>query len=136
VLAVGGLALAVWFFTANDDATTGAPATALAPGVAAAQDPRAFAGELARGNLVLSIDDTAGFPAARRLARTVTGGTEDSAALLAAGQSIRVVAPEGGQGGQGGKIIAYAHGRTITAPSLDDPGLRAFLEYWLGRAAG
>ena len=102
------------------------------PGVAAARDPRAFAPELAQGNLVLSLGDTAGFPAAKRLARDVTG-TGESAALYAAGQGIRVVAPEGPQPSP---VVAYAHDRTITAPSLDDPGLRAFLEYWLGRASG
>jgi hypothetical protein len=102
------------------------------PGVAAARDPRAFASELAQGNLVLSLDDTAGFPAAKRLARAVTG-TDESAALYAAGQAIRIVAPDGAQTPP---VVAYAHDRTITAPSLDDPGLRAFLEYWLGRAGG
>jgi hypothetical protein len=99
------------------------------PGVAAAQDPRAFAGELAHGNLVVSIDDTARFPEAKRLAKAVTG-SDESAALYAAGQGIRIVAPEGVQSSP---VIAYAHGRTITAPSLDDANLRAFLDYWLGR---
>ena len=130
MLALGGLALALWFFTANDDATTSAP-VASAPGVRTA-DPRAFAQELARGNLVLSIGDSARFPEAKRLAKAVTG-SDESAALYAAGQGIRVVAP---LGLQAAPVIAYAHDRTLTAPSLDDPGLRAFLDYWLGRAGG
>jgi hypothetical protein len=130
VLALGGLALALWFFTANDDATTGTPIGA-APGVPA-QDPRPFAAELRDGNLVLSVDGAARLPAARRLAGEITGA-EDSPALRAAGQSIRIVAPTGGQAGA---VVAYAHDRTIAAPSLGDPALRGFLEYWLGRAAG
>jgi hypothetical protein len=124
------LALALWFFTANDDATTSAPVASV-PGVAA-QDPRPWGPELAQGNLLLSIDDPAGFPAAKRLTEAVSGA-EDSPALRGAGQSIRIVAPEGGQKTA---VVAYAHDRTITAPSLEDPGLRAFLEYWLGRAGG
>jgi hypothetical protein len=130
VLALGGLALALWFFTANDDATTSAPIGS-APGVPA-QDPRPFASELRGGNLVVSIDDAARLSTARRLAREVTGA-EDSPALRAAGQSIRIVAPVGGHASA---AVAYAHDRTIAAPSLDDPALRGFLEYWLGRAAG
>jgi hypothetical protein len=98
----------------------------------AARDPRPWGPELAQGNLLLSIGDTAAFPAARRLTRAVAGA-EDSPALRATGQSIRVVAPEGGQASA---VVAYAHDRVITAPSLGDPGLRAFLEYWLGRAGG
>ena len=98
----------------------------------AAQDPRPWGPELVQGNLLLSIDDSAGFAAAKRLTEAVSGA-EDSPALRATGQSIRIVAPEGGQSSA---VIAYAHDRTITAPSLDDPGLRAFLEYWLGRAGG
>jgi hypothetical protein len=39
-------------------------------------------------------------------------------------------------GGDRVAVFAEAHGRTIGARSLDDPQLRAFLEYWLGRAAG
>jgi hypothetical protein len=99
----------------------------------AAQDSRVWGPELAQGNLVLSVDGgRAALIPAKALAREVTGG-EDSPALRAAGQSIRVVAPEGGQASS---VVAYAHGRTIAASSLDDPALLAFLTYWLGRAAG
>jgi hypothetical protein len=79
---------------------------------------------------VVSVDDPARLREAQRLAKAVTG-TDESAALYAAGQGIRVVAPEGPQTSA---VIAYAHDRTLTAPSLADPGLRAFLDYWLGRA--
>jgi hypothetical protein len=102
-----------------------------------AHDPRAFAGELAQGNVVLSVADRRALTAAKRLAREVSGG-DDEAALRAAGQAIRVVAPEcaGARCPSPATVLAQAHGRAITARSLDDPELRAFLEYWLGRAAG
>jgi hypothetical protein len=130
---VGGLAIALWFFTANDDATTSAPA-ALAPGTAAT-DPGAWAPELREGNLLLVVSDTAQSPAARALARDVAGA-DWSPQLRAAGQAIRVAELPTGATGDAVGIRAYAHDRTLTADRADDPALRGFLEYWLGRAGG
>jgi hypothetical protein len=128
VLALAGLALAVWFFTAGDDATTKAP-DAEVPGVAAT-DPRPWEGELRQGNLVLQTsDDPSLFASARGLARDVAGA-ELSSDLLAAGQAIRVVRVEGPSSSP---VVAYAHDRAITAKTTGDPRLRGFLEYWLGR---
>ncbi|HWI72959.1 MAG TPA: hypothetical protein VNT55_13480, partial [Baekduia sp.] len=132
VLALGGLALALWFFTANDDATTNAP-PALAPGTPAT-DPRPWAPELREGNLVVEVSDPSQAAAVRALAREITGA-DDPAALLAAGQAIRVVEPENPPGGAP-DIMAYAHDRALTADRAGDPALRTFLEYWLGRAGG
>jgi hypothetical protein len=36
----------------------------------------------------------------------------------------------------GPAVIARAHGRALASPSAEDPRLRAFVEHWLGRAAG
>jgi hypothetical protein len=128
VLALAGLTLAVWFFTAGDDATTRAP-DAEVPGVAAT-DPRPWEGELRRGNLVLQTsDDPSLFATARGVARDVAGA-ELSSDLLAAGQAIRVVRVEGPSSSP---LVAYAHGRQLIARTADDPRLRGFLEYWLGR---
>jgi hypothetical protein len=127
LLALAGLALAVWFFTAGDDATTRAP-DAEVPGAAAA-DPRPWAGELRAGNLVVETGDKTTQNAARALAREIAGA-ELNADLLAAGQAIRVVRVEGPTRAP---IVAYAHDRAITARSVDDPRVREFLEYWLGR---
>lgn len=128
VLALAGLALAVWFFTAGDDATTRTPDAAV-PGVAV-NDPRPWGPELERGNLVLqTADDETLFAAARGLARDVAGA-DLSADLLAAGQAIRVVKVERLTNPP---VQAYAHDRTILTRSVDDPRLRQFLEYWLGR---
>jgi hypothetical protein len=125
---VGGLAVALWFFTANDDATTSAPA-ALAPGTPAT-DPPAWASELRDGNLLLMAGDATQAGAARALARDVAGA-DWSPPLRQAGQAIRVV-----RAGDPGTVTAYAHDRTLTTARADDPALRGFLEYWLGRAAG
>jgi hypothetical protein len=132
VLAVGGLAVALWFFTANDDATTGAPPALAQPGTATT-DARPWGPELARGNLLVEVNAPAQAAAVRALARDVAGG-ELSAALLDAGQAIRVVQPEGPPARAG--IMAYAHDRVLRAERADDPALRGFLEYWLGRAGG
>jgi hypothetical protein len=116
------------------------------PGRPSARDSRAYAADLRRGNLVLTVADGRQLAAARRLAREVAGA-DDNAALRAAGQAIRVVAL--GACGEAGcssadvrdasgrpvRVAAEAHGRTIAVPSVDDPALRAFLEYWLGRSA-
>jgi hypothetical protein len=131
VLAVGGLAIALWFFTANDDATTSAPA-ALAPGTPAT-DPRAWAPELREGNLLLVVGDATQSDAARALARDVAGA-DWSPPLRQAGQAIRVVRAT--PAGDPVNIMAYAHDRTLAADRADDPALRGFLEYWLGRAGG
>ena len=146
MLALGGLALALWFFTANDDATTSAPA-AIAPGTRAA-DPVAWAPELREGNLLVAVADPGQVDAVRRLAREVAG-TDWSPQLRQAGQAIRVLDLErcvregcdlgerpAGASGEPADIMAYAHDRALTTDRASDPRLRAFLEYWLGRAAG
>jgi hypothetical protein len=154
VLALAGLALAVWFFTAGDDATTGTPVAAV-PGEASHATPP-FAAEVRRGNVVIALQDRADRAAALRLALDVAG--PDSPALRAAGQAVIVDAPPPTPGGteiQGlgtslvtcerdGKparcpplaVIAYAQGRSVAVASVGDPALRSFVEYWLGRAAG
>jgi hypothetical protein len=139
VLALGGLGLALWFFTANDDATTSAPA-AIAPGTRAA-DPVAWAPELREGNLLVAVADPRQVDAVRALAREVAG-TDWSPQLRQTGQAIRVLdlarcVREGCDLGEWPvDITAYAHDRALTADRASDPALRAFLEYWLGRAAG
>jgi hypothetical protein len=146
VLALGGLALALWFFTANDDATTSAPA-AIAPGTRSA-DPVAWAPELREGNVLVAVGDPGQVAAVRRLAREVAG-TDWSPQLRQTGQAIRVLDLErcvrdmcdlgrlpAGASGNPVDIMAYAHDRALTADRADDPELRTFLEYWLGRAAG
>jgi hypothetical protein len=129
VLALAGLALALWFFTAQDDATTHAPDAAV-PGTVAA-DPSQWADELRTGNLVIAATDATIAADARTLARDVAGTPSDSAALRAAGQSIRVARV---LGPLDATVVAYAHDRAIAVDAVGDPQLRAILQYWLGRA--
>lgn len=131
VLVLAGLALALWFFTAQDDATTRAPDAAV-PGTAAA-DPPQWAQELRGGNLVISVTDATTAADARALARDVAGTPSDSADLRAAGQSIRVARV---LGPLDATVVAYAHDRAIAVDAVGDPQLKSFLEYWLGRAGG
>jgi hypothetical protein len=144
-LALAGLALALWFFTANDDATTRAP-DAVVPGTPAS-DPVAWAPELRQGNLMLIARDAAAERAARALARDVAGA-DYSPDLRATGQAIRVLRlaacvqpgcdvgplPQA-PGGEDAAVVAYAHDRVAAARAVSDPALRRFLEYWLGRGA-
>jgi hypothetical protein len=136
--------VAVWFFTANDGATTSGPPVA-APGVATTVPPQ-YAGDVRRGNVVLEVRTTAGAPAARGLAAALGDGAKDPA-LRAAGQAVLLAGPAGSPSGVAEpeivctappcpQVAAYAEGRRLTVASAADPRLRAFVEYWLGRAAG
>jgi hypothetical protein len=124
--------VAVWFFTTRDDATTSSPA-AVAPGRPLRDNRMADrdARDLHRGNVILVVDRSQ-LAAARALASDIAGPPEP--ALRAAGQAVLVrtgdvtVAPAA--------VTAYAQGRTMTTATARDPALRAFVEYWLGRAAG
>jgi hypothetical protein len=141
--------VAVWFFTANDGATTSGPPVA-APGVAGTVPPQ-YAGEVRRGNVVLEVR-SGDVDAVRAFAAKVAG--PEDPALRAAGQAVIVVVEDPGLGiaepeitctdqagattpcGPLADVVAWAQGRRLEASSPDDPALRAFVEYWLGRAAG
>jgi hypothetical protein len=122
--------LALWFFTSRDDATTSGPRVA-APGVAWSGAPP-HAADVARGNVVLVPADASAAAAAKALARAV-GGTP-TAELRAAGQAVLVDRPADAP--PAGAVVAYAAGRRLGVAAAADPRLRAFVEYWLGRAAG
>jgi hypothetical protein len=116
---------ALLFFTARDDATTSVPEAA-APG----QPFRGAAplpADLRRGNVVV-VADAGNALGAKQVAADVAGPADP--ALRAAGQAVRV------QRSRRAGVTAYAEGRALTVSSAADPQLRAFLEYWLGRAAG
>jgi hypothetical protein len=148
VVAAAGVALALWFFTANDGATTSGP-PATAPGVAATAPPQ-YAGDVRRGNVVLQVR-SGDVDAVRAFAAKVAG--PEDPALRAAGQAV-VVVGDPGLGiaepeitctdqagattpcGPRAHVVAWAQGRRLEASSPDDPALRAFVEYWLGRVAG
>jgi hypothetical protein len=148
-VACAGVALALWFFTANDGATTSGPAAA-APGQRH-DDPARYARDLRTGDVVLEVLDAREHPGARALARSVAG--PDDPALRAAGQAVildppsvanpanlgtaqRDCATVGGAATDCPAIVAYAHGRALAVASAGDPRLRGFVEYWLGRSSG
>jgi hypothetical protein len=104
------------------------------------------AADVGRGNVVIVVDDPGAQPAAQRLADEVAG--PPSPALLAAGQAVQVDVAAGVAGSvvvcrdrEGRKaecpsVHAFGGDRMLAASSPEDPALRAFVEYWLGRSAG
>jgi hypothetical protein len=129
------VALALWFFTASDDATTSGPPAAV-PGVAA-KAPPPHAGDVRRGNVVIVLGDPADEPRAQTLAHEITGAPSED--LRAAGQAVIVEVQQDDprlRAGGHPAVLAYARDRSFTTSSVADPNLRAFVEYWLGRAAG
>jgi hypothetical protein len=124
--------VALWFFTTRDDATTSSPA-AVAPGQPLRDNHMAdrYARDLRRGNVILVVDRSQ-LAAARALATDVAGPPE--AALRAAGQAVLIRTGEVPVASAA--VTAYAQGRTMTTSTARDLSLRAFVEYWLGRAAG
>ena len=144
MLAVAGVLAAVWFFTANDGATTSGPPVAVPGAIFHGLVPHAA--DVRRGNVVIVVDDPGAQPAAQLLADEVAG--PPSPALLAAGQAVQVDVADGGvanlvvcrdregRKAQCPSLHAYGGDRVLATTSPDDPALRAFVEYWLGRAAG
>ena len=112
------------FFTGRDDATTSNP-PASAPGMAVPAQAGQDAGVLRAGNVIL-VAGQGRVEGARKLAEELAGPPSD--ALQDAGQAVLV--QEGpGRGG----IVAVAWRRQLRAETPDDPALRRFVEYWLGR---
>jgi hypothetical protein len=109
------------FLSSRDDATIAEDRNA--PGQAA---PEAMSPELEQGNVVIRYRDEAAGPPLRELAESL-GGADP--ALREAGQAVVVRA------GNVDGIIAEAYKRRLTVASPDDPKLREFAEYWLGRGA-
>lgn len=125
---MGGAVAAVNFFASTDDATQDKAAVrASAPGEPASP-PRALAGVLKAGNVVIEHGLPAEGPALRALARDVGGPS--TAALRRAGQAVEVRSSP-----SAGGVIAYAYQRRLRARDASDPALREFAEYWLGRGA-
>ncbi|HEV3002556.1 MAG TPA: DUF3105 domain-containing protein [Solirubrobacteraceae bacterium] len=122
VLTVAAVLGVLAFFNARDDATFGDDGAPAAPGRPA---PQATAPELRRGNVVLRYGDPAHAATLRRMAAEF--GPES---LAGAGQAVLVRRDPGTRG-----VVAEAWRRRLQASSPDDPALREFAEYWLGRGA-
>ena len=107
------------FFSARDDSTIGDD-EANAPGQEA---PDAESPELERGNVVLRFSTPADQQVLRALADEF--GPES---LADQGQAVLVRRDATVQG-----VVAEAYRRRLQASAADDPSVRQFVEYWLGR---
>jgi hypothetical protein len=121
LLAAAGVVAAIAYFNARDDATVtrsdgpGKPrATGARPAVAA-------------GNVVLLFSDERETTALRALASDIGGAA--TPALQKAGQAVIVRR----QTGVRSPVVAVTKDRRYDASGTDDPALRGFIEYWLGR---
>lgn len=121
VAAVIGVAAVAAVLAARDDSTITRPA---GPGVArpAGARPRVSA-----GNVVLLYSDERLTRRLRELAADV-GGPPDRA-LVAAGQAVLVSRRPNLRV----PVVAVTATRRLDAGGPDDPALRAFVEFWLGR---
>ena len=124
VLAALGVAGALVFFNARDDATLGGDD---GPGVARVDGARPV---VAPGNVVLLFSDERQTAGLRALAEE-TGG-EATPALVSAGQAVIVRR----QTGVRVPVVALSSDRRLDGNGYDDPRVREFIEYWLGREAG
>ena len=121
VVAAAGAVAVIALLNARDDATVDGSA---GPGVARVEGARPA---VAPGNVVLLYSDERLTAALRDLALD-TGGPA-TPELRAAGQAVLVAR----QPGLRVPVVGLTSDRRLDARGPDDPRLRAFVEYWLGR---
>jgi len=117
------VAAAAAFFVSRDDATV-PRTTESGPGVAR---PAGAAPKVRPGNVVLLHSDERLTLALRRLAENIAGPPDP--AVTQAGQAVLVQQRPNLQA----PVTAVTATRMLEASGPDDPALRAFVEYWLGR---
>ena len=122
VAALGAVAVMA-LLNARDDATVSPSA---GPGTVRVASARPV---VARGNVVLLFSDERETAALRALA--LDAGGPATPAVRAAGQAVLVVR----QPGLRVPVVGLTTDRRINANGPDDPRLRAFVDYWLGRNA-
>ena len=123
LVALGGTVGLIAFFQSRDDASLDQDASN-APGVEA---PDLVREELVPGNVVLTYRQSGQRQRLRALGEDIAGPPD--ATLTEAGQAVLVRARPSGGGG----VVAEAYRRRLEVADADDPQLRAFIEYWLGR---
>ncbi len=121
LLAAVGVVAAIAYFNARDDATV---TRSDGPGKPRAADARPV---VAAGNVVLLFSDERETTALRALATDIGGPA--TPALRKAGQAVIV----NRQTGVRSPVVAVTKDRRYDAAGTDDPALRGFIEYWLGR---
>ncbi|MEA2221046.1 MAG: hypothetical protein QOJ35_3672 [Solirubrobacteraceae bacterium] len=122
LVAALGVAAVIALLNARDEGTVRPAAGPGTPRVAGARPA------VARGNVVLLFSDERETTALRALALD-TGGPA-TPALVAAGQAVVVRR----QPGLRVPVVGLTRDRRLDAAGPDDPRLRGFVEYWLGRA--
>jgi hypothetical protein len=124
LVALAGVVGLVAFLQSRDESTVD-QSEASAPGVA---DPALTQRALAQGNVILTYRQSGQREQLRALAEEIAGPPDQ--ALVHAGQAVLVQARPSGGGG----VVAQAFERRFETATPDDPQLRDFVEYWLGRA--
>ncbi len=124
VVAAAGAVAVLAILNARDDATVDGSE---GPGVERVDGARPA---VARGNVVLLYSDERLTAALRDLALDTGGPVTPE--LRAAGQAVLVVR----QPGLRVPVVGLTSDRRLDARGPDDPLLRAFVEYWLGRDGG
>jgi hypothetical protein len=130
LVALAGTAGLIAFFQSRDDAGIGAdggtPAEAAhGPGVAAGEeDPR-----LRLGNVILTYRDQADGAKLRALAEDIAGPPDKT--LEEVGQAVLVLRRPNQSAGP---VVAHAFRRRLAVDSADDPQVRQFVEFYLGRS--
>jgi hypothetical protein len=132
VVALAGTLALIAFFQSRDDAGIGsdgdnAAASENAPGTAA---PDETDKRLAAGNVILTYRRKADGEKLRALAEDIAGPPDES--LEEVGQAIIVLARPNQSAGQ---VVGHALNRRLVVETADDPQVRTFIEYFLGRAA-
>jgi len=121
VAAVVGVAGGAALLAARDDATVTRSA---GPGVARAASATPHVDD---GNVVLLYSDERLTRRLRELALDIAGPSDGP--LVAAGQAVLVRRRPGLRV----PVVAVSASRRLDASGPDDPALRTFVEYWLGR---
>ena len=124
LLTVAAILGVLAFFSSRDDSTIDDEQDA--PG---APIPELTRGELAKGNVEILYRRPEHREAVEQLAREFAGPVPDAPSLVRAGGAVLV------RRGPSSFIIASAYKRGLKVSSPDDPALREFVEYWLGRGA-
>jgi hypothetical protein len=122
VLTVAAVLGLLAFFNSRDDSTIGGDESA--PGRA---DPQFTDERLRRGNVILFYGRQEDRAALQAVARDVAGPAEP--ALVEAGQAVLV------ERGESAGVMAAAYRRSLRVDSPDDPRLRDFVQFWLGRSS-
>jgi hypothetical protein len=125
VLALGGAIGLIAFFQSRDKATVGAEGGKAAPGVKAPEenDPR-----LQAGNVILTYKRAEDGAVLNALAEDIAGPADD--AVTEAGLAVIVLRRPNQSAGE---VVGHAKGRRLVVDQPDDPQVRDFVEYYLGR---